>query len=432
MAQFRIDTQKVDQPTVTRYEVMMLSDRLTPSGSVTDAFGRLRVGNPFTIFESQHRYKENEKWDTVTAGAANTQYFINESSIHMNVGTSSGDKVIRETKRVFTYQPGKGLTVLNTFVFAPLKDGLRQRVGYFGANNGIYFQANGTSLSIVERSYSNGSIVETIIPQSNWNADKFDGTGLSAQVGRGPSHVSEPLDPTKSNLFWVDIEWLGVGDVRCGFLSNGKLMPAHIFHHDNIGTTSYMTTAVLPIRYEIENVAATANNSTMTQICSTVISDGGYQGRNKSRSVGIDVNQTRQTGNIGTWLPVLSIRMSPSRPDCVVIPKLIDLLGLTNNATYRYKIISNGTLTNSNFIDTYGNNVQYDISSNAISGGVEVSTGYLVNGVKGNTIQFGSIEEFEIQLGRTQAGNSDILTIAVQSDSAQANIAACIEWYELI
>jgi hypothetical protein len=29
----------------------MLSDRLTPSGTLTDAFGRLRISSPFTLFE---------------------------------------------------------------------------------------------------------------------------------------------------------------------------------------------------------------------------------------------------------------------------------------------------------------------------------------------------------------------------------------------
>jgi hypothetical protein len=430
MAQFRTDTQKLDQPTVTRYEVMMLSDKITPSASLVDAFGRLRVSNPFTLFESQHRYRENEEWDTQITGTGNTQHFANESAMHLNIDGNTGDKIIRETKKVFAYQPGKGLVSMNSFVFNPLKTGLRQRVGYFGANNGIYFEANGANLSIVLRSYSNGSLVETVVPQSQWNLDRFDGTGVSAQID-GPASHTGGIDPSKANLFWVDIEWLGVGDVRCGFLCNGRMAPAHVFHHDNISNNAYMTTAELPIRYEIENVGNTSSSSTMIQICSTVLSDGGYQGRNKVRTAGIDVNQSRQTGTAGTWLPLISIRLSSNRLDSIVIPKQFDLLGLTNNATYRYKIISNGVLTNSSFVDCYGNNVQYDVSANAITGGIETTSGYFVNGVKGGTFEFGSIEDFEIQLGRTIAGNSDIFTVAVQSDTNSSNLAGSISWYEI-
>ena len=138
MAQYRTDTKKLDQPTVTRYEVNMLGERLTSTGSITDAFGRVRVSNPFTLFESQHRYKDNEKFDTLTVGTGNTQYKIDESVINMGVNTDSGSKVIRESKRVFSYQPGKSFLVMNTFAFSPLQAGLRQRVGYFGNNNGIY------------------------------------------------------------------------------------------------------------------------------------------------------------------------------------------------------------------------------------------------------------------------------------------------------
>ena len=130
MAQYRTDTNVLDNAHAkTRYEVMMLSDRFTPSGTATDAFGRLRVAPPYTLFDSFHRYEENANWVTSTNGAgANTQYQVNESVIDMNVGTTSGEYVYRETRRVFAYQPGKSLLVMNTFVMNTQKANLRQRV----------------------------------------------------------------------------------------------------------------------------------------------------------------------------------------------------------------------------------------------------------------------------------------------------------------
>jgi len=60
MAQFRTDLHKIDSGQVfTRYEVNMMSDRLSPSGTLTDAFGRLRIVNPVTLFESTHRFSDN-------------------------------------------------------------------------------------------------------------------------------------------------------------------------------------------------------------------------------------------------------------------------------------------------------------------------------------------------------------------------------------
>jgi len=170
------------------------------------------------------------------------------------------------------------------------KEGLRQRIGYFGITggptagtpyNGVYLQQDGLTLSIC---LASGSLATTTtVNQSQWNGDKFNGTGESSRT----------LDVTKGNIFWTDIEWLGVGDVRCGFFVDGKPVVAHTFHNDNVHPTTYMTTAVLPIRYEIENTTAQAAGSTLTQICSSVISEGGYELRGSQQSLGIAVNSLR-------------------------------------------------------------------------------------------------------------------------------------------
>jgi hypothetical protein len=54
---------------------------------------------------------------------------------------------------------------------------------------------------------------ETVVPQTNWNIDKLDGTGISGIT----------LDISKAQILWMDIEWLGLGTVRIGFVINGNL-----------------------------------------------------------------------------------------------------------------------------------------------------------------------------------------------------------------
>ncbi len=131
MAQFRTDTNKLDGANlITRFEVNMLSNRLTPSGTATDAFGRIRTSNPLTLFDSQHRYVDNNLWATSNTAGTTYAFANNQSLINMNVGTGSGQQVIRETKKVFAYQPGKSLLLMNTFVFNEAKPNLRQRIGY--------------------------------------------------------------------------------------------------------------------------------------------------------------------------------------------------------------------------------------------------------------------------------------------------------------
>ena len=115
MAQFRTDKHKIDSGQVlTRYEVMMLSDRFTPSGTTTDAFGRIRISQPHTLFDSQHQDVENDKWDTLITGSGFKSHLPNESAIKLEIATANGDSIIRETTRTMPYQPGKSLLIMNT------------------------------------------------------------------------------------------------------------------------------------------------------------------------------------------------------------------------------------------------------------------------------------------------------------------------------
>jgi hypothetical protein len=248
-----------------RYEVHMLADQLTPGGSLTDAFGRLRTSSPFTIFDSQYRYGDNGKWDTLTATNGSATHVTTENVMALAVTNESGSKVIRETRRVMPYQPGKSLLILASFCLGTLKANVRQRVGYFGNDDGIFLEADGETVSLKIRSRSLNTTLTAA--RTEWNGDKFDGTGYSGRT----------IDFSKAQIFWMDIEWLGVGDVRCGFVVDGHLIVAHTFHNDNVRTTTYMSTACLPIRYEIENLAATSGSTTMKQVCSSVISEGGYE-----------------------------------------------------------------------------------------------------------------------------------------------------------
>ena len=186
---------------------------VTFGGNNLDAFGRLRVSEPLTLFDSQHRYQDNGKWFTANTAGANTFHQINESAVDLNLNTTSGSYVHRETGRVFAYQPGKSLLIMNTFAFNTPKTNLRQRVGYFSTENGVFLENDGTTNYLVLRTKSSGVVVETRVAQADWNIDKFDGTGYSSQSG-GVEHAGG-LNVSKANIFWVDVEWLGVGDVRC-------------------------------------------------------------------------------------------------------------------------------------------------------------------------------------------------------------------------
>lgn len=431
MAQFRTDKNIIDSGQVfTRYEIMMLSDRLTPTGTATDAFGRLRISDPYTLFDSQHQDVENDKWDTLITGSGTKTHLPNESTIKLEIGTANNDSIIRETLRTMPYQPGKSLLIMNTFAMGTPKANVVQRVGYFTANNGVYFENDSGNNYIVLRSSVTGNIVETKVSQTDWNTDKFDGTGYSSQ-GTGPEH-SGGLDPTKSNLFWLDVEWLGVGDVRCGFLVDGLLKTAHVLHNDNRNSTTYMRSAILPLRYEIFNKGVTTSNTTMRQICSTVISEGGYNQINQSRSVSNPILGKNLTAGANT--PMVSIRLKSNRLNAVVIPVAVDLYGL-QAAAFKYRIFQNVTsLTNDSWATTDASSaVEYDISATAMTGGILIKEGIFKGLEVAKEIDLFGLLGKSTQLTRKiNAITGDIFTIAIEPTTNNDDAIVALSWQEHI
>ena len=411
----------------------MLSDRLTPSGTLTDAFGRVRVSNPFTLFDSTHRFADNGLWATSnTAGNSSYAFVNNQSMITMTVETTANAEVIRETTKVFSYQPGKSLLVMSTFAMNTPKANVRQRVGYYGAENGIYLENDGTTNYFVLRSNTSGTITEERVAQSNWNIDKFDGTGYSAQSG-GAEHVGG-LDVSKTNILWMDVEWLGVGDVRCGFVVDGKLTPAHIFHNDNINLQPYMTTATLPLRYEIKNTGVTVSNSTLKQICSTVISEGGYELYGTQQAVQTPIDSPIDLTTAGTYYNLISIRLKSNRLDAIAIMTALSLLAITNNAIYNWQVRSNATTTGGTWVSA-GNNsaVEYKIDSATVDGGRVLASGFTTSTTQ-SSVPVDILREalFKFQLERNGlTGTPYELTLCVTSQTAGADIYASIDWEEI-
>jgi hypothetical protein len=331
-----------------------------------DAFGRLRVSNPFTLFDSSHRFDDNGLWSTsaVTGGAAT--FNAAQGLVDLDVTAASGSEVIRETTKVFSYQPGKSLLVLSTFVMNAAKTNLRQRIGYYGTNNGYYLELDNSTVSFVERSFVTGAVVNTPVAQASWNIDPMDGSG--------PSGIT--LDLTKAQILFMDLEWLGVGTVRIGFVINGNFYVCHKFNHANIIATTYITTASLPLRYEITNTGATSGASKLKQICSTVLSEGGYELRGSQQAVGTPITSPRTLTTAGTYYPIVSIRLKSTRLDAIALASAISAIGNTA-ANYNWQVVVAGTTTGGSWVSAGTNSsVEYNITGTSFTGGRILASGY--------------------------------------------------------
>lgn len=388
----------------------------------SDAFGRLRVSSPYTLFDSAMRYRDDTYlWDQQDTGAATSTHVANESTINMTV-TGAGDESIRETKRVFAYQPGKSLLIMSTFAMTAPTVGLRQRVGYFGAANGIFLEQLDDEIYLVIRKSTTGVVDDTSerVAQSAWNVDRLNGEGGQYNL------TGIEIDISKTQIWWCDVEWLGVGSVRIGFVLNGQFVTCHIFHHANVFDKVYMTTATLPCRYEI---TSTGPSATMKAICTTVLSEGGYLNKSFTRTastslLGKNLSQTE-------YRPLVSMRLKSAYLDSVVVPNKYDLLGLQQVA-FKYALILNPTLTGAVWTSAGSDSsVEYDIAATALSGGTTIDSGIFVGGNKGGTASISSNQvDFSQQLGRTISGVSDVFCLAAIATTNNDDAVGSLTWQE--
>jgi hypothetical protein len=415
---------------VTGQPISVTTDPGTGTKSAgVDAFGRLRVSNPRTLFDSSHRYKDNNLWNTSTASGGTATFNANQGLVDLTVGTTSGAKVYRETTKVFSYQPGKSLLVMNTFVFNPAQNNLRQRVGYYGSANGIYLELDGVGgsvLAFVERSSVSGAVAETKVVQSSWNVDKMDGTGPSGMT----------LDITKAQILWMDIEWLGLGTVRLGFVIDGKFILCHQFHHANLITSTYITTASLPLRYEIENTGATASNSTLKQICSTVLSEGGYEMGGLQQGIAIPITTPINLTTSGTYYPIISLRLkaSPDRLDAIVIITALSIMGITNNANYSWRMVASGTTTGGTWASAgTDSGVEYNLTGTSFAGGRILAQGFISASNQAVTaVDILKEALFKFQLERDSFTSTAFeITLVTASSATNTNIYAAMDWEEI-
>ena len=393
----------------------------------TDAFGRLRTSTPFTLFDSSHRYRDNNLWSGLVVGTGSTVGFVTaQGLVNIGIGTTAGCSVIRETTKVFSYQPGKSLQVMNTFAINAPKTNLRQRVGYFGADNGMYFELDGDTLYFVERSLSLGTT--TRVAQEDWNIDTMLGAGHL-----NPSGIT--LDISKAQIFWMDIEWLGVGTVRLGFVVDGKFIHCHSFHHANLITSTYITTASLPLRYEIANTGITTSVSNLKQVCSTVISEGGYELRGLQQAISIPINSPRTLGTAGTFYPVIGLRLktSPNYLDAIVILTALSIMPISSG-NFNWQVRASGTTSGGSWVSAGADSgVEYNITGTSYTDGRILASGFF-NATKQGASQIDILKEalFKFQLERNGLTSTPYeLTLVVASDSSDDTVVASMDWEEV-
>jgi hypothetical protein len=324
MVQFRSSRNKFIESNDDRYEVNMIANKngdvVTTSnrfpvdavmtGTVTttviegqqDAFGRLRVSEAFTLGDYKHTYGIDPNFRDTLINGGTVTHIANQAAARLATTSNTSSRAIHQTKMYHNYMPGKSQLIKSTINFYAHTANVTKRTGYYDDLNGIYFEQNGEGvLSFVIRTDTSGTASDARrVVQADWNKDKCDGTGDSGF----------DLDISKTQIVFIDFQWLGVGRVRCGFVHNGQMIIAHEFYNSNVLPTVYMSNPNLPIRCEILNTGATTGGY-FDQICSTVVSEGGYVESGIDFSV--DTGQTSQSVTVANGMyPVVAIRLKNS------------------------------------------------------------------------------------------------------------------------
>ena len=403
--------------------------------AATDAFGRQRVSQPFTMFDSSFRFADNGLWTTATVSGGAATFNAAQGLMDLTVTTSSNSEVVRETTKIFAYLPGKSLQVMSTFVFEPVKDNLRQRLGYYSTQNGYFLELDSTaeSLCFVERSLVTGVVTEKRISQmggvygfgdTGWNTDKLD--------GEGPSGIT--LDISKAQILFMDLEWLGVGTVRIGFVIEGQFIVCHQFQHANLITSTYITTASLPMRYEIKNTGVTGSASTLKQICSTVISEGGYTLAGTQQSIGTPITSAKALATAGVYYPVVALRLKASRLDAIAILSAISIMGLGNNEKFSWRVLANTAVSGGTWTSAGANSaLEYSLDSTGVSGGRILASGFFSSSNQGSPsidILKEALFAFQFERDGLTATPYEVALAISGANTSQA-VYASVDWEEV-
>ncbi len=393
-----------------------------------DAFQRLRISNPQTLFDSKQIFDALPLvWDDseVSGTGTGSTYSKPHARSQLSVDTNAGKRV-RQTFERFNYQPGKSQEVILTGVLGTGAAGITTQIGYHDDDNGLFFQCKDAVLSVVRRSGVTGSPVDETVNQADWNLDTLD--------GNGPSGVTLVL--SNSQIFFMDFEWLGVGGVRFGVFIDGRLIYVHAIHHSNDLDVIYMSTPNLPIRYSIEN-DGTGVASTMDHLCSTVVSEGGQQHEgviHHQSTAGVPVDMDTEK----TLYAILGIRLKSTHLAMTVEILKVAISLQSASDDIEWVLIFDPTIAGApSWVNMTNSAVQYFLGATAhtITNGTPLDAGYVATGAGASASSSDDdTPENALRLGSTIAGVPQTIVLCarpINSSATDVMVEGGITWREL-
>jgi hypothetical protein len=276
----KVYTQLVTESGVDYYaQGVAVIDQTTPSNSLRvdpkgaayfrfaegepklDPYGNLKMSRSVVLGSYDHSSDSQDDLYTITESGSATSTFDSDSSrVILSTDTASDSFVQRTMNRYHYYNAGTGTQCLLSIQCGDLgKDNNTRRWGYYDDEDGVFFQLSGSILSIGVRSSVGGTVLDTIVPQSEWNVDTLDGNGIS----------SYEIDVTEVENYWLNIQW--PGSVRFGlFNDTGDRLECHKSSNED---SLPLQTCTLPVRVENFNTGITLSTSELFEYAMSVYHD---------------------------------------------------------------------------------------------------------------------------------------------------------------
>ena len=422
MAQWNKNTQDFLNQERSLFEVFQIADHW---GEQTDwrpnfsSANRLKVSPYQTVFFNTFQYGlESDVWDQRITGIASATHNPESSNITMSVGVTTGSKVIRQTRNVMRYIPGRAATLSFAIRLDTPQVGIRRRFGLFNDTDGFFFEDDGGTYSCVVRNTTAGITSDTKIVRDDWNGDKLDGNGWSQYTA----------DATKIQMVSFDYEWYGAGQVGFNWIIGGEKINIHKHNTANVAERPWSSTPFLPVRCELENVTGVAGTHYMYQGSNSLVQEG------EPEKLGILISQSTAVAGktmavANTYYPIVSLRLKSSALGAILL--LRSLQAATNdNTNVFWRLVENPTLTGASWVDHGDPNsfAQYDLSATEMTGGTTLISGFTIAG--GSTLT--EVDRYaDLQMGRSGIGTiSDIYTLACASPNTNKAALAVLNWIE--
>ncbi len=389
-----------------------------------DAFARIRVSEPYTVFDSKQTVDDQPLfWANAITGSGSAAHSAVYARTRLSVITL-GDKVIRQTKQYFNYQPGKSQLIFITGLYKQ-ETNIEKEIGLDDGINGISLRIDGTAATNVSFLIRKNSVVSEEVDKTNWNVDKFDGTG--------PSGIT--LDLNQTQILYIDFEWLGVGRVRCGFVVDGVPYVAHQFVHANHTSNDsvYMSNPNLPVRYYIQSNGVGATGS-LDHICASIMSEGGQENTGTLRA--IDNGSTGVAVNTGVTRPLLALRHKSTARTSTIIAEKLSVLCTTANTNFLWELLLNPTSsTGTDFTTGYtaltSSTTEFKtaFTGTITDRGIKIASGY---GSNEAALSSSDINSF-LRIGYDiSTGTEDVLVLIVTAISANGTFHGSLTFREIV